>query len=172
MCWSLDAGRVDKAASLRREIVGQLHRHGCPADDYGAAELILGELLSNASRYTPGEICVELDWTPSARVTVHDAGRGFAWLPKLPSDPHSESGRGLYIVSKLASNIEVDSDTNGCRVTATLPVRSRGSAYVPLGCVQGRTPACDGICPEPRRRISARNGINAERPRSRLKQSP
>jgi anti-sigma regulatory factor (Ser/Thr protein kinase) len=163
MCWSVDAGRVEDAARLRRDILEQLRRCGRPADDYGAAELILGELLSNASRYTPGAVCVELDWPHGqARVTVHDAGRGFTWLPALPSDPQSESGRGVYIVSKLALDVAVDADANGCRVAATLPVRGMDCTFVPSACVQGRTPACPGICPEPRRRVTARSMRRAD----------
>ena len=123
MCWTGDSRRSDDLARLRREVVAYLRLHGGPREDYAAAELIAGELLSNAGRYSPGPVSVEIGWAQAcARISVRDSGRGFAWEPVLPRED-SESGRGLFIVSQLGSEVVVECDRTGCCVSATLPVR-------------------------------------------------
>jgi anti-sigma regulatory factor (Ser/Thr protein kinase) len=39
---------------------------------------------------------------------VIDRGRGFLRDPSLPSDPLSENGRGLYIVSQLTQALRIE----------------------------------------------------------------
>src|ERR1700678_2503095 len=98
MCWRRDITRAQECSDLRREVVAYLREHGSGDGDYAATELILGELLSNVVRYTPGHVCIEVGWQERhAQLTLHDAGRGFDWTPQLPVDPHSEGGRGSYI---------------------------------------------------------------------------
>ncbi len=150
----VDAREGADAARLRRELVAYLRRFGRTEGDFGAAELILGELLSNAGRYTPGPVCVAIDWNDEfARAIVCDAGRGFAWTPELPRT-NAESGRGLYIVSALAFDIEVESDGAGCRVTATLPVARAGDKAEYTRCPQMRAPGALGVCEVPRDRVN------------------
>jgi anti-sigma regulatory factor (Ser/Thr protein kinase) len=130
--------------------VAYLRAFGCPDADYGAAELILGELLSNAGRYTPGPVCVVIDWNEVLpRAIVHDGGRGFSWIPSLPRDA-AERGRGLFIVSALAIDVHVESSDDGCRVAVTLPIRRRVSDVGITRCPQGRSVDAAGICHEPR----------------------
>jgi anti-sigma regulatory factor (Ser/Thr protein kinase) len=136
---------------LRRELVAYLRTFGRTDADYEAAELILGELLSNAGRYTPGPVCVEIDWTGEhARAIVHDGGRGFSWIPALPRDA-AERGRGLYIVSTLALDVHVETAAHGCRVAVTLPVARSVPAVRGTVCPQSRPPDARDVCGEPRR---------------------
>ena len=156
MCWSVDAGHGSEAARLRRELVAYLRRFGRAEADFCAAELILGELLSNAGRYTPGPVCVAIDWNDVfPRVTVCDGGRGFSWTPALPLT-HAERGRGLYIVSALARDVEVEFDDAGCRVSAVLPVARAGVQPELNVCPQLRMPDAAGVCRHPRGRITER----------------
>jgi len=160
MCWWVDAGHGVHAGRLRRELIDYLRRFGRDDGDYDGAELILGELLSNAGRYTPGPVCVVVDWSDvHARVIVHDGGRGFSWVPALPRDV-AERGRGLYIVSLLAIDVHVETSTHGCRVAVTLPVARGSNAVRENACPRARGVDARGVCPEPRRRGSESIGHN------------
>ena len=97
----------------------------CGTGDFGAAELVWGELVGNAIRHAPGPIDVQLDWDDDNPVlTVHDEGKSFQPDIRLPADPLSERGRGLYIVRSLELSLRVtDIDGDGSEVVARLPVR-------------------------------------------------
>ncbi len=91
---------------------------------FRAAELVYGELVGNAVRHAPGRIVVRLDWDDDTPVlTVHDEGRSFRPNIRLPDDPLSEHGRGLYIVRALALSLDVENiEGDGSQVLARLPV--------------------------------------------------
>jgi anti-sigma regulatory factor (Ser/Thr protein kinase) len=111
-----------------------LRQFGRADGDFDAAELVLGELLSNAGRYTPGPVCVSIDWADEfARASVCDCGTGFAWSPTLPPG-FSERGRGLFIISAFARDIRVETDERGCCVSALLPIRRGADATAPPSC--------------------------------------
>ena len=155
MCWRRDITRAQECSDLRREVVAYLRKHGSPGDDYEATELILGELLSNVARYTPGHVCIEAGWHEHhAQLTVHDAGRGFDWTPVLPVNIESEGGRGSYIVAALALAVDVYSDNKGSRITVMVPIA--GSRPVPAGdgCPLFRTFATPGVCDRPRTAVA------------------
>jgi anti-sigma regulatory factor (Ser/Thr protein kinase) len=151
MCWRRDLTRARECSELRRQVMAYLRLHGSDDDDYGAAELVLGELLSNVVRYTPGHVCIEVGWSDHhAQLTVHDAGRGFDWTPTLPVDPESESGRGSYIVTALTLAVDVYSDTNGSRITVMVPIAKPARPPVIDACPFSRTFATPGVCDRPR----------------------
>ena len=134
MCWSLDANDVRQARSVRKAATDVLREHTTSSDMLGAAELIIGELLSNASRHASGHVCLELGLDDGcAQISVHDTSESFALDIRRPADEYSESGRGLFIVSELARKIDVRPMTGmGKKVTVTLdlPV-DRHDAFAP-----------------------------------------
>jgi hypothetical protein len=74
----LEAGAAHALPVLRRELMTYLRRHGDPAGDFDAAELLIGEAVGNAVRHTAGPVWVSLLWRDRHPVlTVHDLGPGF-----------------------------------------------------------------------------------------------
>lgn len=93
----------EAAHRVRNEIVTCLAAHGLLPDSLFAAEMIFSELVGNVLRYSGTHVDVALDLTQSSPVLhVLDSGPGFFLNPKLPAEPYSERGRGLYIVTQLA----------------------------------------------------------------------
>lgn len=123
MEWRFDSRKKVDIRGLRREFVNVLRARG--TGDFTAAELVWGELVGNAIRHAPGPIAVQLDWNDDSPVlTVHDEGDAFEPDIRLPADPMSEHGRGLYIVRALALSLGVtDIEGDGSQVSARLPVR-------------------------------------------------
>ena len=152
MCWSLDANDVRAAREARKAATATLGRHTDSRDALGAAELIIGELLSNAARHADGHVCLELSLDDgNAQISVHDTSPAFAMDFKRPPDTFSESGRGLYIISELARSIAVTplGGMGKCvTVTLDLPVESR-DAFEP-SCLRRWLRHEEGVCMRPR----------------------
>ena len=112
--WSFETDDVRRAQSARAAFASLLREGRMFADDAFTAELIFGELLSNAVRYAPGTVEVVLDWSGAAAV-LHflDRGPGFVLLPRLPSDLLSERGRGLFLVWSLSEDFNVTKRVDG-----------------------------------------------------------
>jgi len=108
MCWSLDSNDVHAARSARSAATATLRQITTSADNLVAAELVIGELLSNTVRHADGYACLELRvFDGNAEVCVHDTSPAFALDIRPPNDDFSECGRGLFIVSELALRIRV-----------------------------------------------------------------
>jgi anti-sigma regulatory factor (Ser/Thr protein kinase) len=122
MCWTLDANDVRAARAVRKAATAALRAYAPSEATLGAAELVIGELLSNAARHADGHVCLELDHDDeNAQVSVHDTNAEFALDIRRPPDEFSESGRGLFIISELARKISVvPLNGMGKRVTVTL----------------------------------------------------
>jgi serine/threonine-protein kinase RsbW len=106
-------------------------------------ELVVGELAGNASRFCRGRIEMKLEvHRDHARLEVVDDGPGTESLhltsPSIPG-ADAESGRGLVIVSTLASSWGADRTTtsvaggSGTKVWAELAFRSASAHFTP-GC--------------------------------------
>jgi GAF domain-containing protein/anti-sigma regulatory factor (Ser/Thr protein kinase) len=125
--WSFDAENAKAAQDARGEFVQYLRDHAENPDEISAAELIFGELIGNVVRHAPGAIDIDLEWADHTP-TLHVLDRGPAFnsdLP-LPLDPLCESGRGLYIVRQLATDVRVEHVPGyGNHVTAGLPLRRK-----------------------------------------------
>lgn len=152
---------------LRREMVRYLEDRVIERETLPEAEIVIGELISNAFRHSPGPICAELLWPDGVRpaVVVHDAGPCFE-VPARRRNVAAESGRGLFIVRALAHRFSVRPvKPRGCMVTATLRLSRRddasaephpcprGTARSEIGCtcamlVHGLSVAADGVTPE------------------------
>jgi serine phosphatase RsbU (regulator of sigma subunit)/anti-sigma regulatory factor (Ser/Thr protein kinase) len=104
--WDVDASDPSSASAVRTQFTSFLSRFVAPDADLFPAELILGELLANAVEHAPGPVHVELAWRGDAPfLIVRDNGDGFQPRARLPEDLFSESGRGLFLVSALATSV-------------------------------------------------------------------
>jgi anti-sigma regulatory factor (Ser/Thr protein kinase) len=106
--WSLHTDDPFSVVASRRMFTLALRDHGATSEDVAVAEIVFGELVSNAVRYAPGLVDVIVDWSgPDPVLHVLDGGTGFAHLPITPPDLLSESGRGLFIVSALTHDFRM-----------------------------------------------------------------
>ncbi len=125
--WFAVVRRAEEAPAARREFARYLRANADASADVDAAELIFSELLSNALRF--GEARMSLAWlTNSALLRVHDGGQPFNVPPLEPPDLGARSGRGLFLVRKLAKQLTYERDGDGNVAKAVLPVRLRGTA--------------------------------------------
>lgn len=133
------------AVAARRQTLDVVHAAApAPADlDAGKVRMVVENLLSNASKYTPegGSVAVESDVTPATVViTVRDTGVGiaeqdqdrlfgkFARIDNPLSTQVGGSGLGLYLVNEIVrlhgGAIRVVSRVgHGSSFTVTLPRR-------------------------------------------------
>ncbi len=123
--WSFDAENARAAQDARAEFVQYIRSQVNDGFSVSAAELVFGELIGNVVRHAPGPIDIDLDWTGQSPVLhVIDRGPAFEAGSTLPKDILSESGRGLYIVRRLASDVKVEHVPGyGNHVTVELPLR-------------------------------------------------
>src|SRR5471032_1253113 len=128
--WVFESNDPLEACQHRNEFVSYLRGVATPDSDFGAAELVYGELIGNVVRHARGHIRIVLEWHGGfAELCVEDHGAGFFRNFGLPENLAAnergmlENGRGLSIVRELASAVRVDCDGDGCHVRATLPVR-------------------------------------------------
>lgn len=151
MCWSLDANDARAARAVRKAACNRLGALTDSEACLGAAELILGELLSNAARHADGHVCVELSVREGlATISVHDTSANFSLDVRRPADEFSESGRGLFIVSELALKIGVVPLTGiGKCVTVTLDLPVADGSSLPP-CSRPWLRHEEGICQGPR----------------------
>jgi len=106
--WTIDALDQESTARARHEILAALHLAQRAPELFRAAELVLAEVVGNLARYAPGPAEMILEWDGQRPILhVRDNGPGFEYLPKLPPDPLSESGRGLFMVAALAADFNV-----------------------------------------------------------------
>ncbi len=163
MCWSLNTNDARAAREARKAATAQLSEHTTSSDALGAAELIIGELLSNAARHADGHVCLELSLAEGhAQISVHDTSPSFAMDFNRPPDTFSENGRGLYIISELARTISVTPlNGMGKRVTVTLdlPVQ-RENAFAPT-CIKPWLRHNASVCMHPRIARYQRQGTGA-----------
>lgn len=124
-----------EATALRRFSAAQLTDWRVPGDDHEAAVLIVGELLANAVQHGRSLMTLSLDLRPRLlRISVADHGapcaphhgsKGLGTsdsmsptnVPPADSDEH---GRGLAIVSALATRVGVVHGESSCRVAAVV----------------------------------------------------
>ncbi|HEY1428345.1 MAG TPA: ATP-binding protein [Candidatus Tumulicola sp.] len=110
------------AIGHRGRFVSTLRAHSGWAVDEYAASVVFSELVGNVAMHSPGPIEIVLECDNSDIVLkVTDRGGGFDFAPKLPKDVLSEGGRGLYLVSKYATKVQLDDSGAGTTIHATLP---------------------------------------------------
>jgi anti-sigma regulatory factor (Ser/Thr protein kinase) len=124
--WYFETDTAHAALEGRRLLERYLSAH-CHEADMFAAGIVFGELISNVIKHAPGggvRIWLEPDGKRYA-LCIRDEGKGFRDAHVgLPPDPSAESGRGLYLVKKLACRLDYRR-RRGFTVRAVLPVTRR-----------------------------------------------
>jgi anti-sigma regulatory factor (Ser/Thr protein kinase) len=90
-------------------------------------QLVVSELVTNACKYAPGPVVVELGLTAGAvEVAVWDSD------PEVPAvrtaDPGRIGGHGLEIVKAVSEHLSVDREAVGKRVTARIALTEPSGA--------------------------------------------
>ena len=127
MDWLLAPATAATASMLRGELTGFLRRHGAEPDAVDDAGLIVSELLGNAVEHANGPVWVTLDWSaPRPELVVHDLGPTFSIDALALPDTDSARGRGLWLVSQLAADLDVVAKRGvGKRIRTVLPLTRR-----------------------------------------------
>jgi anti-sigma regulatory factor (Ser/Thr protein kinase) len=111
---TFDSSDADAACAARRTFASGLSSKNFSPVDIANAEVVFGELCGNIKRYAPGVIDVIVDNSGEQSVLhVLDRGVGFRHLSRLPSDPLSEEGRGLFIIAAMTTEFTVGQRAGG-----------------------------------------------------------
>jgi PAS domain S-box-containing protein len=107
--WSFDANDAREAQAARKAFVARLAEEGAGDEDRPAYEIVFGEIVGNAARYTPGPLDLALR-RDGARLVLCalDRGPGFDWNAAPPRDAYAESGRGLFLIASLAEDVRAE----------------------------------------------------------------
>jgi len=107
--WSFDANDARAAQAARGAFVARLAEEGVRDDERLAYEIVFGELVGNAARYTPGPLDLALR-RDAGRLVLYalDRGPGFDWTAALPCDAYAERGRGLFLIGTLARDVRAE----------------------------------------------------------------
>jgi PAS domain S-box-containing protein len=107
--WAFDANDARAAQAAREAFVARLAAEGLARDDQLAYEIVFGEIVGNAARYTPGPLDLVLR-REAARLVLFalDRGPGFDWNAAPPLDTYAESGRGLFLIATLACDVRAE----------------------------------------------------------------
>lgn len=109
---------------------------GISARAMDLTQLVVSELVTNARKYAPGPMLMELRIVDSTvAVTVHDSAR--ARPVARAEDPHRIGGHGLEIVKAVAQNFHVHLEPAGKRVTAHIALADEPSAAAPAAGLHG-----------------------------------
>jgi PAS domain S-box-containing protein len=107
--WSFDANDGTAAQAAREAFVARLAAEGVSHDDRLACEIVFGEIVGNAARYTPGPLDIVLLRSDTRLVLAAlDRGPGFDWDGRPPRDAFAENGRGLFLIETLALDVRVE----------------------------------------------------------------
>lgn len=120
--WTFESRDAAAGLAQRAAFIARLRRHRGPALDLDAAKVVFTELVTNVIKHAAGPIRIRLE-CDSQRVLlrISDRGPGFTYAPRLP-DQLSESGRGLFLVSKSSAVVFVECEgSRGTSVVAVLP---------------------------------------------------
>ena len=120
--WLLKKGDYAGARAARIEFRMRFLQRCADETACANAELVFGELVSNAVRHAESEVRVSARFDGIATVHVTDDGNCFSPKSARPQPVEAESGRGLYIASVIASDLIVERMGARCVVTAVLPV--------------------------------------------------
>jgi anti-sigma regulatory factor (Ser/Thr protein kinase) len=111
---SFDSSDALAARKARRAFMTSLSAQQFSENDIANAELVFGELCGNVARYAPGLINVVVD-SSGVQTVLHvlDRGGGFRHISRLPADPLSEMGRGLFIIASMTAEFTVSPRSGG-----------------------------------------------------------
>jgi anti-sigma regulatory factor (Ser/Thr protein kinase) len=140
VCWTAKSQSANEATTIRRSIAQYLEKRINEREALLEAEIVIGELIANALRHSPGPVCADIEWRNDNRavLTVHDSGESFE-QPRAVNNAFAESGRGLHIVRALADDVRIERvEPRGCVATATLRLTKHADARSgPTPCPRG-----------------------------------
>ncbi len=161
MDWYLPAGDAMALTELRHQVQAYLARHSLDGTGVDEALLTVQELVANGLEHAAGPVWVQLSWLEEQpTLTVRDLGPGFTLTDVellaeqlvdepaapgrrgRPEDLWSEGGRGLLIVTHLASDLQAAvRPGGGTSVQVRLPVTRAASPSIdPPRRVRGALP--------------------------------
>jgi anti-sigma regulatory factor (Ser/Thr protein kinase) len=106
----------------RRAAADILARWKCDAESIEDAVLIVSEMVTNAIRHCAGAVIMRLSRASDyVRIEVTDSSPAEPFL--VHAAPNAESGRGLRIISQLATRWGYRPTGHGKQVWADLPYR-------------------------------------------------
>lgn len=121
--WTLDATDAESAHRAKRAILWHLGDAIRDEAHLASIELVLGELIGNVARHSPGLAEVTLE-RQDARTVLRVCDRGKPFEDKASSggldDLLAESGRGLFIVRSMSQDLRVEHNGMGNVITAVL----------------------------------------------------
>jgi anti-sigma regulatory factor (Ser/Thr protein kinase) len=120
--WRIRRGDFAAASVARREFAAYLHVQATDQSKHSDAELIFGEIVSNAVRCANSSVEIELSCGSWANLRVMDDGDCFDESRIALGTPDAENGRGLYIAKSLARDFSLSMDHGLCTISVTLPV--------------------------------------------------
>jgi len=106
----------DAAAAIgaRRRFAASLSATRFTEIDRANAEIVFGELCGNVARYGKGLVDIIVDASGIQTVLhVLDRGIGFQHISRLPKDPYSENGRGLFLIAAMTTEFTVSQRAGG-----------------------------------------------------------
>lgn len=121
--WRIPRGDFAAASEARREFANYLNVQANDRSKHEDAELIFGEIVSNAVRCARSSVEIQLSCGSWATLRVIDDGDCFDESKISPRGPQAEGGRGLYIAKTLARSFSLSVNYGECIVSVTLPVR-------------------------------------------------
>jgi serine phosphatase RsbU (regulator of sigma subunit)/anti-sigma regulatory factor (Ser/Thr protein kinase) len=122
--WTLDARDAESAHRAKRAILWHLGNTIRDEAQLASIELVLGELIGNVARHSPGIADVSIERIAGRTLLrVIDRGEPFTYKANGATDLLAESGRGLFLVRAIAQDLRVQHDGRGNVVTAVLSER-------------------------------------------------
>ncbi len=123
--WHLARGDFASASRARADFRRHLAQMCAPGSDLGGAEIVFGELVTNALRYSgTGATAEVLCHGDRITLEIEDGGAGFdaESVAGRARRPDECGGRGFEIARRLSRKVSVDVGADGCTVRADLPV--------------------------------------------------
>jgi len=120
--WTLDARDAESAHRAKRAILWHLGDAIRDPAQLATIELVLGELIGNVARHSPGlaEVTLAREDTRTL-IRVSDRGKPFPYRPNgAHTDLLAESGRGLFLVRAMSRDLRVEHSAQCNVVTAVL----------------------------------------------------
>jgi anti-sigma regulatory factor (Ser/Thr protein kinase) len=112
---TLDLPPVPSSASHARRATREHLESRCPDDVVATAALLVTELVTNAVLHAGTDIVVAVDHKPG-RVIVRVCDDSDASLVQREHEPTAATGRGLWLVDRLATSWGVDEVPGGKEV--------------------------------------------------------
>jgi anti-sigma regulatory factor (Ser/Thr protein kinase) len=117
--WRVGAKDFNAGQRARRSVRGMLEALQFERRELEDAEIVVGELVTNALRYTAGPVALAVAHCDE-HLEVEVVDEGHCFDPTVISTPGDEGGRGILIVEAIAAELHIEPRAAGCAVVAIL----------------------------------------------------